>query len=233
VSSTRERILSAACELIERDGGAPNMSELARAVGISRQALYLHFPDRASLLLALVAHVDEREGLQAGVAAVQAAPDAASQIRAWAQMQARRNPQIAPLARALDQARHTDQAASQAWQDRTGNRMHGAAAIITRLREEGRLHPSWTAEEAATLLWELTSFRVWDDLVNESGLTPDRYTEIVAATVLAALASPLSERARPEQARRPGATPRQPDGDKPGERSRTAHQRGSASDRRG
>jgi AcrR family transcriptional regulator len=193
VSSTRERILSTARELIEQDGGVPSMSELARAVGISRQALYLHFPDRASLLLVLVAHVDEREDLQAGMADVQAAPDAAGQIRAWAQVQAWRNPRIAPLARALDQARHTDQAASAAWRDRTDNRMRGAAAIITRLREEGQLHPSWKTGEAAALLWELTSFRVWDDLVNESRLTPDRYVEIVTAAALATLASPLSK----------------------------------------
>lgn len=194
MSSTRERILSTARELTEQDDdGVPSMSVLARAVGISRQALYLYFPDRASLLLALVAHVDEREDLQAGMAAVRAAPDAAGQIRAWAQMQAWRNPRIAPLARALDQARHTDQAASAAWRDRTDNRMRGAAAIITRLREEGQLHPSWKTWEAAALLWELTSFRVWDDLVNESRLTPDRYIEIVTAAALATLASPLSE----------------------------------------
>jgi AcrR family transcriptional regulator len=168
------------------------MSELARAVGISRQALYLHFPDRGSLLLALVADVDEREDLQAEVSAMLAAPDAAGQIRAWVQMQARRNPRIAPLARALDQARHSDQAAAAAWRDRTGNRMRGAVMAVTRLRDEGRLHPSWTAGEAATLLWELTSFRVWDDLVNESGLTADRYVEIVTVTALASLASPLS-----------------------------------------
>jgi AcrR family transcriptional regulator len=193
VSSTRERILSAARELVERgDDGTLNMSELARAVGISRQALYLHFPDRASLLLALVAHIDEREDLQAELSTVLAAADAAGQIRAWVKMQARRNPRIAALARALDQARHTDQAASAAWRDRTDNRMRGAAMTVTRLRDEGKLHPSWTAQEAATLLWELTSFRVWDDLVNESGLTADRYIDIVTVAALAALASPLS-----------------------------------------
>jgi AcrR family transcriptional regulator len=193
VSSTRERILSAARELAEQgDGGAPSMSELARAVGISRQALYLHFPDRASLLLALVAHIDEREGLQDELSAVLAAPDAAGQIHAWVRMQARRNPRIAAFARALDQARHTDQAAAAAWRDRTDNRMRGAAMAVTRLRDEGRLHPGWTPSEAATLLWELTSFRVWDDLVTESGLAADRYIEIVTAAALAALASPLS-----------------------------------------
>jgi len=192
-NSTRERILNAARELVEAAGGAlPGMSELARAVGISRQALYLHFPDRASLLLALVAYVDEREDLQAGIAAVETTPDAAGQIRAWAQMQSWRNPKIAPFARALDQVRHSDQAVSAAWRDRTGNRMRGAVAITTRLREEGRLHPGWDPGEAAALLWELTSFRVWDDLVNESGLKPDRYVEIITAAALAALASPTS-----------------------------------------
>jgi len=50
--------------------------------------------------------------------------------------------------------------------------MRGAVAIITRLRTEGRLHPSWKTEEPAALLWELTSFSVWDDLVSESGLAP-------------------------------------------------------------
>src|ERR1700704_3979860 len=130
------------------------MSEVARAVGISRQALYLHFPERASLLLALVANVDQEEDLEAGVGGIDAAPGAAAQIRAWAQMQSWRNPRIAPFARALDQARHSDEAVSKAWRNRTDNRMRGAVAIVNRLREEGRLHPNWRTEEAATLLWE-------------------------------------------------------------------------------
>jgi hypothetical protein len=40
-------------------------------------------------------------------------------------------------------------------------------------------------------VWELTSFRVWDDLVNEAGLKPGRYTEIVTTSVLATLAAPV------------------------------------------
>ena len=192
MSSTRERILTAARELIEQDSGAaPNVSAIARAVGISRQALYLHFPDRASLLLALVAHVDEHEDLQAGVAAVEASPDAGAQVRAWARMQSERNPRIAPLARALDRVRHEDEPVAQAWRDRTEGRMRGAVRIVERLRKEGGLHPSWTAEEASALLWELSSFRVWDDLVNECGLAADRYVEVVTAAALAALANPV------------------------------------------
>ncbi len=167
------------------------MSEVARATGISRQALYLHFPDRATLLLAVADHVDEREDLQAGIAAVQAAPDGAAQTRAWVDMQARRNPRIAPFARALDQSRHGDDPTATAWRDRTTNRLRAATAIVGQLRREGRVHRSWTTQEAAIVVWELVSFRVWDDLVNEADLTPERYTEIVTTAVLATLAVPV------------------------------------------
>ena len=192
MSSTRERILEAARTLVEaQPEAAPSMSEVARATGISRQALYLHFPDRAALLLAVVEHVDGREGLAAEIAAVEAAADGPSHVGAWVGMQARRNPRIASLARALDQSRHGDDPATAAWRDRTANRMRGATAVVQRLRREGRVHRSWTTAQAATLVWELVSFRVWDDHVNEAGLTPERYTEIVTTAVLATLAAPV------------------------------------------
>ena len=186
----RARILDTARELTEKHGTAPTMSALARAVGISRQALYLHFPDRATLLLTLVANLDEKEQLQAGIDAVRQAPDAAAAIGAWARMQAWHNPKIAALARALDDSRHTDPAASAAWADRTGNRMRGAISIIERLRAEGQLDPTWTTTEAAALLWELTSFHVWDDLVNDAQIPPDRYIQIITTAALGALGTP-------------------------------------------
>jgi AcrR family transcriptional regulator len=178
----------------ETPGTVPSISAVARATGISRQGVYLHFPDRASLLLALVAHVDSREGLEAAVAAVEAAPDGPAQVRAWVDMQARRNPSIAPLARALDRSRHEDGSATAAWRDRTANRMRGATAIAQRLRREGNMHRSWTTAEAAALVWELVSFRVWDDLVNEAGMSPERYTEVVTTAVLTTLAAPVPRR---------------------------------------
>ena len=182
---TRERILELNGDRI------PSMSEIARAVGISRQALYLHFPSRPALLLALVEHVDEREGLAAAVADVNAAPDGPAQVRAWARMQATRNPRIAAVARALDASRHEDDAAAKAWRDRSGNRMRGARAIAERLRTEGRLHEDWSDEDAAVLLWELISFRVWDDVVCEAGVPPGRYVDLVTTAALAALAAPV------------------------------------------
>jgi AcrR family transcriptional regulator len=185
------RVLNLAREITETQGAAPTMSALARAAGISRQAVYLHFPDRAQLLLALVVHVDDNEQFQVGAAAVFQAADGAASIRAWANLEAWRNPKIAAAARALDGTRHTDPAASAAWADRTGNRMRAAIFIAERLRAEGRLDRTWTTTEAAALLWELTSFRVWDDLVNDAQLAPDRYIEIITAAALSALGAPV------------------------------------------
>ena len=105
-------------------------------------------------------------------------------------MQVRRNPRIAPLARALDQARREDEAAAAAWHDRSQNRLRGATAIVARLQAEGRVHRGWSSGDAATLLWELVSFRVWDDLVNDARMPPARYVDVVTATALAALAAP-------------------------------------------
>jgi AcrR family transcriptional regulator len=194
VSSTRERILGTAREITEQQGAVPSMSALARAVGISRQALYLHFPDRTQLLLAFVAYHEDRDQLlQVARAAVQQAADAAGAIRARARIQASRFPAITVVSRALDGARHTDPAAAAAWADRTGSRMSEAISIIERLRAEGRLDPTWATAEAAALLWELTSFRVWDDLVNGAQIEPDRYVEIITTAALSTLGSPVTQ----------------------------------------
>jgi AcrR family transcriptional regulator len=198
VSSTRTRILDAAREITEKQGAAPTMSALARAVGISRQALYLHFPDRTQLLLALIAHAGEQEQLQSGVDAVTQAPDAAAAIRAWAYLQAQRRPKLAAAGRALADTRHADPSAAAAWADRARYRMRIATSIIERLREEGRLDPSWMTAEAAALLWELNSFHVWDDLVNDAQITPGRYVEIITATALSALGAPIRQPASPK-----------------------------------
>ena len=195
MSSTRERILEEARNVVEAGTGEPlNMSAIAARAGISRQALYLHFPDRGALLLALVEYTDHRESLAAGLARVRGAPTGTEALRAFLDMQASRNPKIAPLARALYNTRHDDPANAAAWRDRTTERLRGATALAERLRDESDLHPSWSIAEAAILLRELTSFRLWDDLVNDAGVKPERYVELMLHTALVALQAPAPGR---------------------------------------
>ena len=61
MSSSRsiERILDAALALITRKGDANvTMAQIAKAARLSRQAVYLHFADRAALMVALARHLD-------------------------------------------------------------------------------------------------------------------------------------------------------------------------------
>jgi CHASE2 domain-containing sensor protein len=68
--------------------------------------------------------------------------------------------------------------------------MRDARPIIERLRDERRLHPSWPTAQAAALLWGLTSFHVWDDLVTEAKVPPAAHAEIITTAALSALAAP-------------------------------------------
>jgi AcrR family transcriptional regulator len=192
-TATRERLLAAAEAIFDESGASGvTMGGVAARAEVSRQAVYLHFEDRAALLVALVERIDRGADLERAIEHVFSAKTAALAIKRWAEMQAERNPRIAALARALDAQRHEDGAATAAWRDRTANRMRGARHIVDRLAEEGGLDRRWNREEAAVLLWELTSFRVWDDLVNEAGLSPEAYVRLVSTSALAALAPRVS-----------------------------------------
>ncbi|MFN2487225.1 MAG: TetR/AcrR family transcriptional regulator, partial [Acidimicrobiia bacterium] len=61
---TRRRILQATWKLIEELGPSIRLIDAADRAGVSRQAVYLHFGDRAGLLLALVQHIPETLGFQ-------------------------------------------------------------------------------------------------------------------------------------------------------------------------
>ena len=162
-------------ELVEQDdGGAPNMSELARAVGISRQALYLHFPDRGLAAAgAGRATSTNAKTCKPGSPPSQAAPDAAGQIRAWARDAGVAQPaDRAPGPRPRPGAPHATRPPQQ----------HGGTAPTTGCAAPPRSSPGCARKagstragrpaEAATLLWELTSFRVWDNLVQRVRADP-------------------------------------------------------------
>lgn len=193
MSNTVERILDATWDLLDQGGDeAATMSAVAREVGLSRQAVYFHFPDRSSLLVALARHIDDQRGLQDWVARIEAAGGGVERLRELARMQAARNPQIAQVARAIDGARHRDPAAAAAWRDQTEDRRRGCDDLVTpALLDEGVVHASWPRDAVTTLVWELTSFRVWDDLVNEAALPDEHYVHLVVAAVTGALAQPF------------------------------------------
>jgi len=179
---SRELILDAALKLIQEQGDASvSMAQIAAASGVSRQAVYLHFADRADLMLALVRYMDQKRDLETALRKIREAPDAWAGIRAMVRLQARSNPDLWAVARAMDAVRRSDPAAERRWQDRLQHRLEGCRRMIGRLQQEGKLRRGLDAASAADLLWSITSLRMWEDLVLERSWSARRYERHISA----------------------------------------------------
>ena len=186
--ATRRRILDSALKLIVKRGGADlTLAEVARAARVSRQAIYLHFADRAELFIAVARHIDDLRGIPAAIQRIAGAPTGVAAIRVAVSMQARMNPDVWPVARALDAVRRLDEAAERSWQDRLDARLHGCRAIVSRLEQEGSLRPDLTVTVAADLLWTLISLRMWEHLVLQRGWTAADYEQRIGDLAVATL----------------------------------------------
>jgi AcrR family transcriptional regulator len=187
-TNSKTRILDVALNLItKRKGADVSMAEIANAAKVSRQAMYLHFADRADLMLALVRHADEKRGMDDEIRKIREAPTGVAAMCAMVSLQARMNPGIWAIARAVDAVRRTDEAAEQGWQDRLKHRLWGCGQIVERMQQEKTLRPGVSPEEARDLLWSITSLRTWEDLVLERGWTGTQYEERIIRLLLAAL----------------------------------------------
>jgi AcrR family transcriptional regulator len=187
-SDTHHRILAAAAELLEdRHGRALTMGEVARAAGVSRQALYLHFTDRTQLLLEVSRAADVAARTPTRQARIDQAVTARDALREAIAVQAEIKSQLRGVATALDVLRRSDAAAAAAWAEREHARLDRCRAVIGRLRDEQALAAGWTVEAAAQLMWAVTSQRVWDDLVVDQGWSQAKYRRHITTLVEAAL----------------------------------------------
>ena len=176
---TRTRILEAARELVEEIGAAASMDQIARKADLSRRAVYDHFESRAQLLVSLVNHVDETGNLEERAQSVTEAASARASLEAFVALNAEYNPEIHLIARALERARDTDDAAAAAWDDRMESRRRLCRWISRRLDEEGDLQGDASIDTAADLIWSLTNIPIWRDLVVERGWSEHRYRQWV------------------------------------------------------
>lgn len=188
--STRDRIITSALKLIEQDRKGPvSMVAIAKAAGLSRQALYLAFADKADLYATLVRRVDELRGAADEYEKIRAVPDGQSALVALIESQARLLPALQSIANAMDILRHQDPDADKAWQDRLAVRMGLCELIARKLADEGRLCTDLSVRKAADIVWLLSSFRTWDDLVNGRGWTAQEYVDYITQALRSSLLS--------------------------------------------
>lgn len=185
--TTRARVLAATLALVERAEGPLTMGAIAKAAGLSRQALYLIFEDKADLFIALLRYADGQRGLVKEAARIRDASSGAEALAGLVDLVSRFNPDRKPLADAFELLRRQDSAAEQAWQDRQRHRLEGCKAVVARLGQEGRLRAGLTPAVATDLMWSMTSFSLWDDLVIQRGWSTEAYRERLTALLLEAL----------------------------------------------
>ena len=76
-AETRKKILNSTLDLLEAgDPHRVRMSDIAKAAGVSRQAVYLHFPSRAELLIAATYLLDDRKGVEERLVALEGSVEA-------------------------------------------------------------------------------------------------------------------------------------------------------------
>jgi AcrR family transcriptional regulator len=174
---TRHRILQATWELIEGRGPGIRLIDVADRAGVSRQAVYLHFGDRAGLLVALVEYIDETLGFRELVAPVFAAPTGVEALRRAVELHSTYTSKIDSVAQVLDAAQYEDKALAAAWRNRMDGRRAAHRAIIQRIADEGHLAEGWTVDTAADLFYTVTMPGPWRELTRELGWTAQQYSE--------------------------------------------------------
>jgi AcrR family transcriptional regulator len=187
---TRERLLDTATRLlVERGYHHVGMDEIARAAGVSRQAVYQgHFRSKAELLLALVRRSSDLVDIPGRVSRVREAHDGVEALDIAIDVVMSIERDIHDLARVFEAARLEDPAFEAAWQDQMRLRRDGLArGVVRRLEAEGRLAGGWTAEEASDLLWATTSVWTYQALVVERGWSEERCVEQLKRVLRGAL----------------------------------------------
>ena len=173
---TRKRILEKTWHLMEkRKGQNVKISDIARAAGVSRQAVYLHFSSRAALLVATARYVDEVKHLNERLQALYTATNALEVLDNYVDFWGNYIPEIYGPAKALLVARETDKAAAVAWNDRMRESRQGWREVINCLVRDSLLAPEWDPAQAADAAWAMTSVAVWENLTLECGWSTSEY----------------------------------------------------------
>jgi AcrR family transcriptional regulator len=172
---TRERLLRAAWDLALEQGPGLRLADVATRAGVSRQAVYLHFDDRAGLLLALLAWADQAFQLDDLLARVSQAHTGVEALERMVEVNAAYWPRVDAITRVLEAHQYQDPAVSAALRDRLDFRRSAHRAVIARIAAEGELASGWTVDAAADLFAAVTMPSPWRELTGTCGWSAQQY----------------------------------------------------------
>ena len=170
------------------------MQDIARAAGISRQAVYLHFGSRPELLVAITRHAEEVFRLDERLIRWEKSRSGVERLAELIEVWGNFLPSMHGVARALLAAGESDGAAAAAWDDRMTALRRGCRITLETLERDGLLDPSWTLDSAVDLFWTLLSVRNWDHLIGDCGWTQEEYKTRMLLTTRELFVAPRAAR---------------------------------------
>ena len=174
---TKTRILDTTWKLLEKRIEKNRMSDIAKAVGISRQALYLHYPTRAELLIATTKHIDTVKKVNQRLELSRTAGSGLERLHFFIKAWGGYIPEIHGISVALRNMRKNDKAAAEAWDDRMQAVRHGCQAAVVAIAKDGKLKFDLSEQIATDILWTLLTIENWEKLVINCGWLQSAYEE--------------------------------------------------------
>jgi AcrR family transcriptional regulator len=174
---TKMRILETTWKVLETRIDKNRMSDIAKAVGISRQALYLHYPTRAELLIATTKHIDTVKKVNQRLELSRAAGSGLERLHFFIKAWGGYIPEIHGISVALRNMRKNDKAAAKAWDDRMQAVRHGCEAAVRAIAKDGKLKSDLTEQVATDILWTLLTVENWEKLVLDCAWSQSAYED--------------------------------------------------------
>jgi AcrR family transcriptional regulator len=153
------------------------MEDVARAAGLSRQAVYLHFPNRTELLLAATAYLEEELGFTERIQPILTAPSGVAALERMVEFLGDYLPVAQPVIDAFTAGRSSDPVIQTLFRDRAENRRGGVKQIIAWLIRDKALTKDLDVATAEEIMMGLTCFELWRELVVVGKLTNAQYVE--------------------------------------------------------
>jgi AcrR family transcriptional regulator len=179
IEQTRGRIIAAMRELLARDGyRSASLEEVGRVADVARATVYYQFGSKAGLLEAVVGDIQRRAG-QSGVADALGVTDPIEALRQAFVAGSRFWAAEHPLIRRLTGLAAVDEEIRRVIADVEQNRVPLLAGLVERLEAAGQLSPDIPPTRALDVLWMLSSFEAFDQLLTGRGLTVQEIAQIL------------------------------------------------------
>ena len=189
-AETRRRVIEVTRDLLTRSPlESVSLPAIAAEAGVARSTVYTIFGSREGLMVAVAEDLLERGGF-ARIGQALRGPDVVRAFEVSMDVAMELYSQEHEVSRALLSLAAVDRDASSAAARLNFGRRDGMRKIAQRMHDQGVLRDDVTVDEAADVLWLITSFETFGQLYRDRSLTPQQVGERLMAVTRRTLYKP-------------------------------------------